>query len=87
MVFMESTMVPTDVERIELSQRATSRSGRADDARRARLLLLLEEAILGPRFATSWTAMTRLSLAGAIASRKNGWQGCSAGTLGKRPAP
>jgi len=42
MVFMENTMVLTDVERVELSQRATSRSGRADDARRARLLLLLE---------------------------------------------
>jgi hypothetical protein len=42
MVFTENTLVLTDVERVELSQRATSRSGRADDARRARLLLLLE---------------------------------------------
>ena len=30
------------MERIELNQRAASRSGRADDARRARMLLLLE---------------------------------------------
>ena len=42
MVFMENTIVLTDAERVELHQRATSRSGRADDARRARLLLLLE---------------------------------------------
>src|ERR1700722_13736319 len=41
-VFMENTIVLTEAERIELSQRAASRSGRADDARRARLLLLLE---------------------------------------------
>jgi transposase len=42
MVFMENTIVLTDSERVELSQRATSRSGRADDARRGRLILLLE---------------------------------------------
>ena len=41
-VFMESTIVLTEPERIELNQRAASRSGRADDARRARLVLLLE---------------------------------------------
>ena len=42
MVFMENMIVLTDAERMELSQRATSRSGRADDARRGRLILLLE---------------------------------------------
>src|SRR5487761_2766183 len=42
MVAMENTIVLTDSERLELNQRAASRSGRADDARRARLLLLLE---------------------------------------------
>src|SRR6266566_4020496 len=42
MVFMENTIVLTDAERMELNQRASSRSGRADDARRARLVLLLE---------------------------------------------
>src|SRR5580704_12948723 len=41
-VFMENTLVLTDAERMELNQRAASRSGRADDARRARLVLLLE---------------------------------------------
>jgi transposase len=41
-VFMENTIVLTETERIELNQRAASRSGRADDARRARMLLLLE---------------------------------------------
>jgi transposase-like protein len=39
---MENTIVLTNAERMELNQRAASRSGRADDARRARLLLLLE---------------------------------------------
>src|SRR6195256_3489324 len=42
MVFMENTTVLTDAERMELNQRAASRSGRADDARRARLMLLLD---------------------------------------------
>ena len=42
MVFMENTIVLTDAERRELRQRAASRSGRADDARRARLILLLQ---------------------------------------------
>src|SRR5467141_3182731 len=41
-VLMENTIVLTDPERMELNQRAASRSGRADDARRARLMLLLE---------------------------------------------
>ena len=39
---MENTIVLTEAERMELNQRAASRSGRADDARRARLMLLLE---------------------------------------------
>ena len=41
-VFMKSTIGLTEGERRELSQRAASRSGRADDGRRARLILLLE---------------------------------------------
>src|ERR1700741_852520 len=41
-VFMRSTIGLTQSEGMELSQRATSRSGRADDGRRARLILLLE---------------------------------------------
>src|SRR5689334_4340337 len=40
-VFMSSTIGLTEAERLELSHRATSRSGRADDGRRARLILLL----------------------------------------------
>lgn len=38
-----STIELSKAERAELSQRATSQAGRADDARRARLILLLEE--------------------------------------------
>src|ERR1700730_9289018 len=41
-VCMENTIVLTAEERMELNQHQSSRSGRADDARRARLLLLLE---------------------------------------------
>src|SRR5262245_49476208 len=41
-VLMKSTIILTESERMELGQRATSRSGRADDGRRARLILLLE---------------------------------------------
>src|SRR5271166_6931012 len=41
-VCMGSTIVLTEEERAELTQRAASRSGRADDGRRARLILLLD---------------------------------------------
>jgi transposase len=41
-VFMSNTISLSKTERMELSQRATSQAGRADDARRARLILLLE---------------------------------------------
>src|SRR6516164_11779008 len=40
-VYMKSTIGLTEGERRELRQRAASRSGRADDGRRARLILLL----------------------------------------------
>lgn len=43
MIVSMSTVELSKSERAELSQRATSRAGRADDARRARLILLLEE--------------------------------------------
>ena len=41
-MLMSSTIRLSEAERVELSQRATSQSGRADSARRARLILLLE---------------------------------------------
>src|SRR5271154_1733995 len=41
-VLMSSTISLSKAERMELSQRATSQAGRADDARRARLILMLE---------------------------------------------
>jgi transposase len=41
-VLISSTFKLSEVERVELSQRATSQAGRADSARRARLILLLE---------------------------------------------
>ncbi len=40
-MFMSSTIKLSEMERVELSQRATSQAGRADNARRARLILLL----------------------------------------------
>lgn len=42
---MTNAIVVTKSERMELTRRVTSRSGRADDARRARLILLLEEGL------------------------------------------
>src|SRR5262249_9246817 len=39
---MKSRIALTEAEQMELNQRAASRSGRADDGRRARLILLLE---------------------------------------------
>jgi transposase len=42
MALMSSTISLSKTERVELSQRATSQARRADDARRARLILLLE---------------------------------------------
>src|SRR5579864_7813829 len=42
MIVLMGTITLTDVERVELSRRAMSRAGRADDARRARLILLLD---------------------------------------------
>src|SRR5258705_6826363 len=43
MVFMPNTITLTQSERMELTKQATRRSGRAEDARRARLVLLLAE--------------------------------------------
>jgi transposase len=43
MVFMTNTMTLTKSERAELMTRAKSRTGRAEDARRARVILLLAE--------------------------------------------
>src|SRR6202162_4626365 len=41
-VLMSSTITLSKMEQAELSQRATSQAGRADEARRARLILLLD---------------------------------------------
>ena len=40
-----NTFEINELERLELSRRANSRSGRADDARRARLILLLDDGL------------------------------------------
>jgi transposase len=42
MIVFMSTITLSDAERMELNRRASSQAGRADDARRARLILLLE---------------------------------------------
>ena len=42
MIVPMSTITLSDAERMELTRRANARAGRADDARRARLILLLE---------------------------------------------
>src|SRR5213595_2037638 len=43
MASMSDAIELTRVERVELERRAASRTGRAEDARRARLILLLAE--------------------------------------------
>ncbi len=43
MAFMPNAITLTESERMELSKQATRRTGRAEDARRARLVLLLAE--------------------------------------------
>src|SRR3984893_174480 len=43
MAFMRDAITLTNAERMELTRRATSRTDRAEDARRARLILLLAE--------------------------------------------
>src|SRR5213080_4308625 len=43
MASMSDAIELTKVERVELERRAASRTGRAEDARRARLILLLAE--------------------------------------------
>jgi transposase len=43
MVFMPDTITLTKAERMELERRVASRTGRAEDARRARVILLLAE--------------------------------------------
>ena len=62
--FMEGVMNLTDSERIELRRQATARNGRADAARRARLVLLLSTVVPGLRFARSSTAPTPTLIAG-----------------------
>ena len=43
MAFMPNTIILTKTERVELTKQASRRTGRAEDARRARLILLLDE--------------------------------------------
>jgi hypothetical protein len=75
-----------EAEPMELNQRAASRSGRADDARRARLTFRWRRATRGRRYATSCTATMRSLTAGLDGSERKGWRGCSAGTPVKRRA-
>ena len=51
-------------------------NGRADAARRARLILLLADRQPGPTFAPSWTAAIAISVVGTNTSRWIDWPGC-----------
>ena len=79
------TIALSDAERVELSRRAMSRAGRADDARRARLILLLDAG-------ETWAGIReKLDCNDAYIDRwskrfcRSVWRGCSAGMLGRRP--
>lgn len=71
----------SEPKRMELSQRATSRAGRADDARRARLICCLKPARPGRRSERSFPATIRSSIAGANASSRRDSRGCSVVTV------
>ena len=62
---MNTAIKLTKAERLELNKRATSRSARAEDARRARLVLLLEEGLswveIGRRLACNDAFVSRWS--------------------------
>src|SRR5215472_11446253 len=79
--FMKSTIGLTEGERRELSQRAASRSGRADDGRRARLILLLEAGHTWAQIRCNDAFIARWSkgLGGSD------WRGCSAAHAGQGP--
>jgi len=62
---MDTAIKLTQVERLELNKRATSRTGRAEDARRARLVLFLQEGLswaeIGKRLACNDAFISRWS--------------------------
>ena len=71
-------------ERKELQRRVRSQSGRADDARRARCILMLSVAHVGRRFARRSIAMTAILHVGRNALLRSAWPDCIAAIAGSR---
>src|SRR4029450_9752235 len=82
---MESTIKLTTAEHMELSRRAASRTGRAEDARRARVILLLDEGLTWDEvmerldcsrgFIGTWSMRFRESRLAGLFSRHRGQKG------------
>ena len=81
-VFMKIRIALTEAERMELSQRAASRSGRADDGRRARLVLLLEAGHTWAQIRGKLDCTMRSLAAGASGFGGSGWGDCSVAMAG-----
>ena len=73
----------TETELVELQRRASARTGRADSARHARLILLLAEGLTGAQVRASSIAATATSIAGANALSPIAWRACSPATPGE----
>ena len=72
----------TKSERMELQRQANARNGRADSARRARLVLLLADGFTWAEIRTKLDCGDSYSVAGANALRRKDWPVCSHATPG-----
>lgn len=81
-MLVEGAMILTKSECMELQRQAGARNGRADQARHARLILLLSDGLTWRRFAPSSIAVIATLLAGASALPAIDWRGCSPGMQG-----
>ena len=71
-------------DRDELEMRRRSRSARADEVQRARLILMLADGEPSTRSKRSWTAAGPTSRDGKVASCKAAWQVCTGAIAGVR---
>ena len=92
MAFMPNAINLTKTERVELTKQATSRTGRAEDARRARLVLLLAEGHTWDEicerlpcsrgFIDSWSKRFAADRVGGLYSRHRPERYCADTSLG-----
>ena len=73
-------MILTKAERIELNKRATGRTIRAEEARRARCILMLAEGASWAQIRDKLNCNDSFVARWASASKPSGWRGCTVGT-------